>query len=108
MAHDLRAHLNDEDAQRKSTIQKLRQVQSAKERAIGDCETYESDLQKKIALLKDLEQETFYNTEELDKVNAQIDYLERQERDVSGHCHEVGIVIERLKLERDDLMEKLR
>ena len=65
------------------------------------------DYSKKVDLVRDIEQQQFHAHEQIQKLNAELDVLKRQQNSDEGQINDLQVVIDRLTAERNDLMEKL-
>lgn len=65
-----------------------------------------SGLNLKLSFIKDIEAKVFHVQDHLRKVESHIDTLNNGIRIDHVHTHEVSIIIEKLKQERDDILTK--
>ena len=59
-------------------------------------------------MVKGLETELLMGHDRMQQLNAEIDRLKRQELGDNAQMHDIAIVTGRLRVERDDLMQKLQ
>jgi chromosome segregation ATPase len=61
-----------------------------------------------MGMVKALESEIFHAHDRIFKIQEQIESLKRQDANDQAHCHDIQVCLDRLRIERDDLMRKMQ
>ena len=75
---DMKRRITETDGNRGDAINRLRSLQAERDRKGNMIDTMKADYQKKVDLVRSLEQEQFHSHEKIQKLNEEIEILKRQ------------------------------
>ena len=105
--HTFKQRITDTDMTRTEAIQKLRILQAERDRRGHIVDELKDDLAKKVALCKQLEQDTYHATERIHSLEEQISAMNRAALHDEGQIEDIHRIVDKLSLERDELRNKL-
>ena len=104
---DYKHRLADTDAGRTDAIARLRILQAERDRRACIVDELKGDLQRKHGMVKELEEAQRRGHDRVETMNAELDRLQRGCLQDDAQNRDVQTIIDRLTVERNDLMAKL-